>query len=151
MSYWEYNAVALHLRPNLPNQGLISASKENVASASELQGNCVMGPPRGGQDDGDAEGEVLLAKPKAKTKRPPFYKVMLLNDDYTPMDFVISVLEGIFRKSHAEAVELMLTVHTKGQAVAGRYTKDVAETKIDQVVQYARMNDYPLQCVMEKE
>ena len=106
--------------------------------------------PRGSAGD-EAEGSVLLAKPKAKTKRPPFYKVLLLNDDYTPMDFVVTVLEGIFRKSHEEAVEVMLTVHTKGKATVGRYTKDVAETKIDQVVQYARMNDYPLQCVMEKD
>ena len=148
MPYWEHNDAVMHPAPTSFPTG-VSVSKEQVASASDLHGSIVMGPRGSGEDE--AEGAVLLAKPKAKTKRPPFYKVLLLNDDYTPMEFVVSVLEGIFHKSHSEAVEVMLTVHTKGRAIVGRYTKDVAETKIDQVVQYARMNDYPLQCVMEKE
>ena len=88
---------------------------------------------------------------RTKTKQPPLYKVILLNDDYTPMDFVVMVLEHIFRKSHEEAASLMLQVHQKGSALCGVYTRDVAETKVDQVIEYARINDYPLQCTLEPE
>lgn len=111
----------------------------------------------GAKSDGDSgfpdgtHSNVMLAEPLVKTKRPPMYKVILLNDDYTPMDFVVSVLEQIFRKTHAQALQIMLQVHEKGAAPAGIYTRDVAETKVDQVVEYARMNDYPLQCTLEQE
>lgn len=108
-----------------------------------------MGPRSAG--GAGADGELMIAEPQQKVKRPSFYKVILLNDDYTPMDFVVSVLEMIFRKSHEDAVNLMLVVHSKGAAVCGAYTRDVAETKVDQVIEYARINDYPLQCVMEEE
>jgi ATP-dependent Clp protease adaptor protein ClpS len=104
-----------------------------------------------GQSDGKQEGELLVAEPSTKTERPSFYKVVLLNDDYTPMDFVVTVLEHIFRKPHEEAISIMLVVHTKGAAAVGAYTRDVAETKVDQVIEYARINEYPLQCVIEKE
>jgi ATP-dependent Clp protease adaptor protein ClpS len=99
----------------------------------------------GGGGSADLDGEVMIAEPKTKFKRPPMYKVILLNDDYTPMDFVVTVIEQIFRKSHSEAMELMFTVHKKGAAVVAIYTRDVAETKVDQVVEYARINEYPLQ------
>ncbi|MCI5050033.1 MAG: ATP-dependent Clp protease adapter ClpS [Rickettsiales bacterium] len=108
-----------------------------------------MGPV--GSQDNDLDADVLVAEPKTKPKRPSLYRVVLLNDDYTPMDFVVNVLEQIFRKNHEDAIDIMMTVHTKGAATCGIYTRDVAETKIDQVVEYARINDYPLQCVMEKE
>jgi ATP-dependent Clp protease adaptor protein ClpS len=94
---------------------------------------------------------VLVAEPKVQIKRPSLYRVVLLNDDYTPMDFVVTVLETIFRKSHEEAVQLMMEIHQKGAAVCGVYTRDIAETKADQVVEVARMNEYPLQCVIEPE
>ena len=112
-----------------------------------------MGAPRSGGSEfsGEVHGDVMRAEPKTKTKRPPMYKVILLNDDYTPMDFVVSVLEQIFRKPHAEALELMLQVHQKGSAMVGIYTRDVAETKVDAVIEYARMNDYPLQCTLEQD
>lgn len=93
----------------------------------------------------------MVAEPVTKTKRPPMYKVILLNDDYTPMDFVVMVLEQIFRRTHAEAMKIMLEVHQKGAGLAGVYTRDVAETKVDQVIEYARINDYPLQCALEPE
>jgi ATP-dependent Clp protease adaptor protein ClpS len=99
----------------------------------------------------DRQSDVMVAEPKTQTKRPPLYKVILLNDDYTPMDFVVMVLEQIFRKTHAEALDVMLQVHQKGAGIAGIYTRDVAETKVDQVVEYARINDYPLQCTLESE
>lgn len=114
-----------------------------------------MGAPSGtGDNDGAGprhHGDLMVAEPKTKTKRPPMYKVVLLNDDYTPMDFVVSVLEQIFRHTHAQAMELMLTIHNKGAATAGIFTRDVAETKADQVIEYARINDYPLACTLEQD
>ena len=99
----------------------------------------------------ERHGDVMLAEPKTKTKRPPMYKVILLNDDFTPMDFVVIVLEQIFRKTHEEAMQVMLEVHKKGAGLAGVYTRDVAETKVDQVIEYARINEYPLQCALDPE
>lgn len=110
-----------------------------------------MDAPRSGGGTTEMDGEVMIAEPKTKVKRPPMYKVILLNDDYTPMDFVVTVIEQIFRKSHTEAMELMFTVHKKGAAVVAIYTRDVAETKVDQVIEYARIHEYPLQCIMEVE
>ncbi|MAR55985.1 MAG: ATP-dependent Clp protease adapter ClpS [Rickettsiales bacterium] len=100
---------------------------------------------------GGTQSDTLIAEPKVKVKRPSFYRVVLLNDDYTPMDFVVTILETIFRKTHEEAVQVMLEIHQKGAAVCGVFTRDIAETKADQVVEVARVNDYPLQCVIEPE
>ncbi len=99
-------------------------------------------------DDNDV-GVVLETRPK--TKRPPLYKVMILNDDYTPMEFVVHVLERFFGMSHAQAFELMLTVHKKGLAVVGVYTHEIAETKVALVMDFAQRHQHPLQCTMEKE
>lgn len=104
-----------------------------------------------GDNHGDAEDDVLLARPKAKLKRPSFYKVVLLNDDYTPMDFVVKVLENIFQKDHNDAARIMLEVHQKGSGLCGVFTRDVAETKVDQTLYLAQQHEHPLQCVMEKE
>lgn len=108
-----------------------------------------MGPS--GQNGTQQDGELLVLDPLTKPKRPSLYKVVLLNDDYTPMDFVVAVLETIFHKTHEDAVDIMLTIHSKGAAICGVFTRDVAETKADQVTEYARINDHPLQCVVEKE
>jgi len=94
---------------------------------------------------------LLLAEPKVKTKRPPLFKVVLMNDDYTPMDFVVFILKDIFRKNHEEAVSIMMEIHQKGEGVSGIYTRDVAETKAELVITLARRNEYPLQCRVEKE
>lgn len=99
--------------------------------------------------EGEKRTDVLVAEPQVKTKRPPFFKVVLLNDDYTPMEFVVQVLTEIFRKTHAEAVGIMLEVHNRGAGVCGVYTRDVAETKAETVVAAARRNEYPLQCRVE--
>ena len=99
-------------------------------------------------DDGDAD-VVLETRPK--TQRPPLYKVMLLNDDYTPMEFVVHVLERFFGLTHAQSFEIMLTVHKKGLAVVGVFSFEVAETKVTQVMDFARRHQHPLQCTMEKE
>ncbi len=104
-------------------------------------------PSRPGVDEGT--GVVLETKPK--TKRPPLYKVLLLNDDYTPMAFVVHVLERFFGMTHAQAFEVMLTVHKKGVAVVGVFSHEIAETKVGQVMDFARRHQHPLQCTMEKE
>ena len=96
------------------------------------------------------KGEVVT-KPRAKTQRPSLYKVLLLNDDYTPMEFVIHVLERFFSKSREDATRIMLHVHHNGVGICGVYTFEVAETKVAQVVDFARQNQHPLQCTMEKE
>ncbi|GMG88211.1 ATP-dependent Clp protease adapter ClpS [Biformimicrobium ophioploci] len=107
-----------------------------------------------GDDDpllpfGDGETAVQEAKPQLK--RPPMYKVVMLNDDYTPMDFVVEVLELFFSIGRERATQIMLRVHTKGKAVCGVYTRDIAETKAAQVNQYARDNQHPLLCEIEAD
>ena len=103
-------------------------------------------------DNTDDESDLgLLTKTRPRTQRPPRYKVLLLNDDYTPMEFVVIVLERFFGMTHAEAFEIMLTVHKKGLAVVGVFSHEVAETKVAQVMDYARRHQHPLQCTMEKE
>jgi ATP-dependent Clp protease adaptor protein ClpS len=99
-------------------------------------------------DDSDTG---VITKTRAKTQRPPLYKVLLLNDDYTPMEFVVHVLERFFGMTGQQAIELMLTVHRKGLAVVGVFSFEIAETKVTQVMDYARRNQHPLQCTMEKE
>ncbi len=99
-------------------------------------------------DDGDT---TVLPETRTRTQRPPLYKVMLLNDDYTPMEFVVLVLERFFGISHAQAFDLMLTVHKKGLAVVGVFSHEIAETKVAQVMDFAQRHQHPLQCTMEKE
>ncbi len=98
------------------------------------------------------DGDIgVIIKTRPKTQRPPLYKVLILNDDYTPMEFVVHVLERFFGLSHAQAFELMLTVHKKGLAVVGVFSFEVAETKVGQVMDFAHRHQHPLQCTMEKE
>ena len=104
----------------------------------------------GRDDDPDTDG-VAVTRTRSKTQRPPLYKVLLLNDDYTPMEFVVHVLERFFGMSHAQAFEVMMTVHQKGVAVVGVFSFEVAETKLAQVMDFARRHQHPLQCTMEKE
>lgn len=94
---------------------------------------------------------LVVQEAKPKLKKPPLYKVILLNDDYTPMEFVVRVLERFFHKSREEATRIMLQVHTKGMGVCGVYTRDVAETKVRQVMLSAQEQQHPLQCTMEPE
>lgn len=111
------------------------------------------GPPGNGADDGDGPGTGtgVVIKAKPKTKKPSMYKVLMLNDDYTPMEFVVHVLERFFSKTHDEATQIMLHVHQKGVGLCGVYTYEVAETKISQVMDLARRSQHPLQCTLEKE
>ncbi len=93
----------------------------------------------------------VITRTQAKTKKPSLYKVLLLNDDYTPMEFVVHVLERFFAKGREEATVIMLHVHQKGVGVCGVYTYEIAETKVTQVMDFARQHSHPLQCTMEKE
>ncbi len=103
-------------------------------------------------DDPARRGDVgTIAKSEPKTKRPSLYKVLLLNDDYTPQEFVVWLLEAIFHKDREEATHIMLHVHNHGVGVCGVYTYEVAETKVAQVLELARRNEHPLQCTMERE
>lgn len=104
-----------------------------------------------GKKDGNDSDASILTKTRTETQRPPLYKVLLLNDDYTPMEFVVHVLERYFGLNHAQAFEIMLTVHKKGLAVVGVFSFEVAETKVAQVMDFARRHQHPLQCTMEKE
>ncbi|MBL4758253.1 MAG: ATP-dependent Clp protease adapter ClpS [Rhizobiales bacterium] len=103
---------------------------------------------RGGGRNGSGTG--VITQTRTKTKRPSLYKVMLLNDDYTPMEFVVLVLEKYFNKGIDEATTVMLHVHNKGAGVCGVFTYEVAETKVALVMDFARKHQHPLQCVMEK-
>ena len=110
------------------------------------------GRPGGGGNGDDQEGRTgLVTKTRPKTKKPSLYKVLLLNDDYTPMEFVIHVLEKCFAKGREEATRIMLHVHQKGVGVCGVFTYEVAETKVTQVMDFARKHQHPLQCIMEKK
>ncbi len=102
-------------------------------------------------NNGDTTHTNVAVKTKPATKKPSMYKVLLLNDDYTPMEFVIQVLETFFSKSREEATAIMLHVHKKGVGLCGVYTYEVAETKVSQVMAAARQAQHPLQCTMEKE
>lgn len=115
-----------------PDQGDTGAGSENT------------------QGDDDSQ-TGLLVKPRPKTKKPSMYKVLLLNDDYTPMEFVVHILERFFSKNRQEATDVMLHVHRRGVGVCGIFTYEVAETKVAQVMDFARANEQPLQCTMEKE
>ena len=101
-----------------------------------------------GNDDGPSTGVVVRTKPKAK--KPSMYKVIMLNDDYPPMEFVVMILERTFNKNHEEASHIMLHVHQKGVGVCGVYTYEIAETKVTQVMDLARQHQHPLQCTLEK-
>ncbi len=96
-------------------------------------------------DDG-----LAVEEQRPKVKRPPMYKVVLLNDDYTPMEFVVHVLENFFNMDREKATRVMLNVHTLGKGVCGVYTREVSETKVSQVNEYSRMNNHPLLCDMEE-
>ncbi|WP_244192052.1 ATP-dependent Clp protease adapter ClpS [Komagataeibacter sucrofermentans] len=113
-------------------------------------------PPRrnGGQDSppGNDDGMIdVVIRTRPQTRKPAMYKVLMLNDDYTPMEFVVHVLERFFQKNREEATDIMLHVHKRGVGVCGVFTYEVAETKVTQVMDLARQNQHPLQCTIEKD
>jgi ATP-dependent Clp protease adaptor protein ClpS len=112
------------------------------------------GPSRQDDDVGDSGGDTgvgIATKTKPKTEKPSLYKVLMLNDDYTPMEFVVLTLQRFFKMSLEDATRVMLHVHQRGVGVCGIYTYEVAETKVNQVIDFARQHQHPLQCTMEKD
>ncbi|WP_237389810.1 MULTISPECIES: ATP-dependent Clp protease adapter ClpS [unclassified Gluconobacter] len=127
--------------------------------AESISGPIRMGPgssdPKGPTnprlpDDEDLEISVVV-RPRTRTRKPSMYKVLMLNDDYTPMEFVVHVLERFFSKNREEATTIMLHVHQRGVGVCGVFTYEVAESKVAQVMDLARQNQHPLQCTIEKD
>ncbi|MEJ2643589.1 MAG: ATP-dependent Clp protease adapter ClpS [Gammaproteobacteria bacterium] len=96
------------------------------------------------------EDDLVVEEARPKIKRPPLYKVILLNDDYTPMEFVVQVLETFFSMGREKATQIMLHVHTRGKGVCGVFTREIAETKVAQVNEYSRRHQHPLLCTMEE-
>jgi len=103
------------------------------------------------RSNGSGPNTGVIVQTKPKTKKPSMYKVLMLNDDYTPMEFVVHVLERFFHKSREEATQIMLHVHQRGVGICGVFTYEVAETKVTQVMDFARRHQHPLQCTLEKD
>jgi ATP-dependent Clp protease adaptor protein ClpS len=122
-----------------------AGDREAVASGLRLAR-----APRDGKEGGGNSGTAVITRTKTQTKKPNLYRVLLLNDDYTPMEFVIHVLERFFNKTRDEATQIMLHVHHNGVGECGVFTYEVAETKVTNVMDFARKHSHPLQCVMEK-
>lgn len=124
-------------------------NRVRIIMAGPDQGaNGTPGDPGNGPGDDMERG--VATKTREKTKKPDMYRVLLMNDDYTPMEFVVSVLMGIFKKTQDEATQIMLNVHQTGIGTCGVYTFEVAETKVAQVMDAAKRNQHPLQCTLEK-
>lgn len=109
-----------------------------------------MNMPSNPEREDSIDRGVAVAETRPEVARPPMYQVLLLNDDYTPMEFVVAVLETFFSMGHERATQVMLHVHTRGRGVCGVFTREVAETKVSQVNEFARSHQHPLLCVMEK-
>ncbi len=120
-----------------------------VASARPIK--AAKDPQKGGEGGGSGSGTAVITRTKTQTRRPSMYRVLLLNDDYTPMEFVVAVLKKYFNKGPEEATRIMLHVHQHGVGECGVFTYEVAETKVTQVMDYARKHQHPLQCIMEKK
>lgn len=112
--------------------------------------SAIMARMKQNKDKAIRDEGLALQEAKPKLKRPPLYKVLLLNDDYTPMDFVVDVLQKIFGMNREQATQIMLHVHTRGVGVCGIYSRDIAETKMVLVNQFSRENQHPLKCTMEE-
>ncbi|NKB54098.1 MAG: ATP-dependent Clp protease adapter ClpS [Rhizobiaceae bacterium] len=124
---------------------------ELIDTLSATQGSGDDDKRVGGGDGGDDNDTNVIVKPKTKVKKPSLYRVLLLNDDFTPMEFVVEVLARFFQMNLESATQVMLHVHQNGVGECGIYTYEVAETKVTQVMDHARKNQHPLQCVMEKK
>jgi ATP-dependent Clp protease adaptor protein ClpS len=133
--------VTMNRRPTEPNAS--AAGRPPAPRLANGDNNKRRGP--------GAPGTAVITKTRPHTKRPSLYRVLLLNDDYTPMEFVVHVLERFFNKDHETAHRIMMHVHQHGIGECGVYTYEVAETKVTQVMDFARKHQHPLQCVMEKK
>ena len=148
---WRCERWAFLIQDGLKKADTEVSEKVKALSTRELTGRRRDGDAVGGGDPGGGTVTERRTKEQTKTKKPPLYKCILLNDDYTPMEFVVEILKQIFHKAQAEATQIMLHVHQNGMGVAGVYPYEIAETKIHTVEELARENQFPLKCVMEKE
>ncbi|MDE3176181.1 MAG: ATP-dependent Clp protease adapter ClpS [Pseudomonadota bacterium] len=126
----------------LSSRATVSAQSSRALTAAK--------EPRRNSDNPGA-GAAVITRTRTQTKRPNMYRVLLLNDDYTPMEFVIAILQSFFNKNAEEATQIMLHVHHNGVGECGVFTYEIAETKVAQVMDHARKNQHPLQCIMEKK
>ena len=131
----------------------VARRKDHLRTGGVAMQDCTAKMQSGdeGNNGGPGRGTAVITRTKPKTKKPSLYRVLLLNDDYTPMEFVVYVLEQFFNKSREDATRIMLHVHQHGVGVCGVFTYEVAETKVAQVVDTARRHQHPLQCTMEKD
>jgi ATP-dependent Clp protease adaptor protein ClpS len=127
----------------------VGEQRRGAARQDGISGAMSDNDKRGNNGENPTTGVIIKARPKVR--KPSMYKVLMLNDDYTPMEFVVHVLERFFNKSREEATRIMLHVHRRGVGVCGVYTYEVAETKVTQVMDLARQHQHPLQCTIEKE
>jgi ATP-dependent Clp protease adaptor protein ClpS len=133
------------------HEGSVSVKRGVGPGGRRLLGRRVTVAARDPRRNGDGAGTAVITRPKTQTKKPSMYRVLLLNDDYTPMEFVVAVLRKYFNKTADEATHIMLHVHHHGVGECGVFTYEVAETKVTQVMDFARKNQHPLQCIMEKK
>lgn len=148
--------VAKHAGPFGAAHGDRSRGMSDVLSGARQGGDsprAVRDPQRGNTDGGrgGGPGAAVITRTRTQTKKPSMYRVLILNDDYTPMEFVVTVLRRYFNKTPDEATNIMLHVHNHGVGECGVYTYEVAETKVTQVMDFARKHQHPLQCIMEKK
>ncbi|GEC59725.1 ATP-dependent Clp protease adapter ClpS [Gluconobacter oxydans] len=137
--------------PPCPN-GLPRAAFPRLASRMGPESPDSIPPHGPGNGDGDQDLDIgVVVRPRTRTRKPSMYKVLMLNDDYTPMEFVVHVLERFFAKTRDEATSIMLQVHQRGVGICGVFTYEVAESKVTQVMDLARQNQHPLQCTIEKD
>lgn len=148
--------VAKHAGPFGAAHGDRTRGMSDVLSGVAAGGNApraARDPQRGNTDNGrgGGPGAAVITRTRTQTKKPSMYRVLILNDDYTPMEFVVTVLRRYFNKTPDEATNIMLHVHNHGVGECGVYTYEVAETKVTQVMDFARKHQHPLQCIMEKK
>lgn len=142
--------VTMLFRTDLPETRAMRADFPPAQPDTRLRLAKEDGGDKGSSGNGRAD-TATITKPKTKSKRPSLYRVLILNDDYTPMEFVVLVLQDVFNKSREDAMRIMLHVHNHGVGECGVYPFEVAETKVTRVMDAARKNQHPLQCVMEKQ
>lgn len=128
----------------------ISCGTMNSIASSYLQLLAMADRKDDGDGNGEGPGVGIATRTRTRTKKPSLYKVLMLNDDYTPMEFVVHVLQSFFRMDMEEATRVMLHVHQRGVGICGIFSYEVAETKVNQVMDFARQNQHPLQCTLEK-
>jgi ATP-dependent Clp protease adaptor protein ClpS len=134
-----------------PDQAISPDLSAEAPDGARVEPRMMAEDDRKRRNEPGSPGTAVITKTKPQTKRPSMYRVLILNDDYTPMEFVVHVLERFFSKDHEAATRIMLHVHHHGIGECGIYTYEVAETKVTQVMDFARKHQHPLQCVMEKK